>query len=547
MRPRLLALGAAVSVGVAPALALVAAHPAAAATKAIPGTLPALVRGATDLGAPPSARPMDLTLALSLRHRADLVALTKSLYDRYSPDHHRFLTPAQFANRFSPAPATVKAVTRWATKAGLHVTSVSPNRTLVQLSGSPAAVGRAFRATIHSFRAADGSTWLSPTAPASLPAALAGDVTSVVGLSTLGRVGLAPVVTRSAASAASSGLSFPASYRPQDFWSIYNAPASQEGSGQTIAILAEGDLTQVKADLVTFEAKFGLPQVPFSTVQVGSPSSDTSGQDEFDLDTQYSTGFAPQVSDLLVYDAPSLSDADILATINKFVTDDKAKQASFSAGECELLAQVSGFLPAADAALAQGVAQGQTLFTASGDTGSFCPALLGVNGVPLGIPGPNYPASSPDAVAVGGTTLLGGPGPLGEIAWYAGGGGLSALEPEPGYQAGVGGTNLGLNRGVPDVALDADPNTGYDVIVSGQEVTVGGTSASSPSWLGIWARAQAAHGASLGFANPTVYSEPATAFNDITVGGNGLYLATPGYDYVTGRGTPNISAFVAGA
>jgi subtilase family serine protease len=147
---------------------------------------------------------------------------------------------------------------------------------------------------------------------------------------------------------------------------------------------------------------------------------------------------------------------------------------------------------------------------------------------------------------VGGTTLLGPPLP--EIGWIAGGGGVSLLEPVPPWQAGAGGTFLGIHRGVPDVALDADSLTGYQVIVDGQPQIVGGTSASAPSWQGIWARAQGAHGGSLGFAGPVIYqTEPASAFHDITLGVNVPYIASPGWDYVTGRGTPDIAAFVAGA
>ena len=82
---------------------------------------------------------------------------------------------------------------------------------------------------------------------------------------------------------------------------------------------------------------------------------------------------------------------------------------------------------------------------------------------------------------------------------------------------------------------------------AGQEQVIGGTSAGAPSWQGIWARAQGAHGGSLGFAGPVIYAEPASAFHDIVVGANGLYAATPGWDYVTGRGTPDIAAFVGGA
>jgi pseudomonalisin len=339
------------------------------------------------------------------------------------------------------------------------------------------------------------------------------------------------------------GLNFPAEYGPKDIASLYNAPAAQTGAGQRVAVIAEGEVSGPKADLATFESKFGLPTAPWTTIGVGAPSTDTSGDDEWDLDTQYFTGLAPDVAHLDVYDGASLANADILATINRWVSDDTDSQASFSAGECEVLANVSGFSAGLDAVLQQAAAQGQTLFTSSGDNGGFCTAVVGENGVPAGAPDVLYPAASPFAIGVGGTTVLGS-GPN-EIAWAAGGGGASLFETTPAYQTAAGGSFIGLRRGVPDVSLDADPNSGYDVIVNGTDEEIGGTSASAPSWQGIWARAQAAHGGTLGFAGPVLYGLPAAAFNDVTLGTNGLFVATPGWDYTTGRGTPNITTLVA--
>jgi pseudomonalisin len=536
---RTCSMGAALSlVGVAWAVGA-SGSPAGAAPTPIPGTAPTLVQGATNLG-PAPAQSSSVTLSVPLRNQAGLTSLIAGLTNPSSPNYHQFLTPASFASQFSPTSDTVNVVTGWALSAGLSVTSVSSNRTLVTVSGTLSQLGHAFGVTFNSYRMPNGQTFVSNTQTATVPAALVGDVSSIVGLSTLGKVQLAPT-------AAPSALSFPSSFGPQDFWSFYNAPANQTGAGQTIAVLAEGDLSSPQADLATFEKTYGLPTVPWTTIPTGAASTDTSGNDEWDLDTQYSTGLAEDVSSLLVYDAPSLSDADILAEMNKWVTDDQAKQANFSAGECEILADTDGFVTSNDQVLEQGVAQGQTLFTAAGDTGAFCPLLVAENGVPAGLPDVNYPAASPYAVGVGGTTILGATSPLSEIGWYAGGGGQSLLEAEPSYQAAVGGSNLGLRRGVPDVAFDADPNSGFNVIVGGQNTVVGGTSGSSPSWLGIWARTQAAHGGDLGFANATIYAEPSTSFNDIVLGTNVLYPVTPGYDYVTGRGTPNITSFIGAA
>jgi subtilase family serine protease len=491
---------------------------------------------------------MKVTLVLTPRNASGLRAFVSS--------PHAALTPAQFNAQYAPSTSTVSAVSKWASSNGLTVGSVSSNRLLVSLSGSSASFAKAFNTTLHQYRTSASGTYFRPVGAAQLPAGVASSVKAVLGLSSLGKVSLAHPVQRSTADRVTtlatpgadlSSINYPASYGPQDLWSLYDAPASQTGSGQQLAIITEGDVSQPKQDLATFEQHFGLPTVTWNQINVGTSSTDTSGDDEWDLDSQYSTGFAPGVSQLNVYVGASLDDADILTTINRFVTDDSSRQGSFSAGECDLLADVAGFTSGLDAVLQQADAQGQTMFFSSGDTGSQCPAVVGVNGVPVGLPDTSYPASSPFGIGVGGTSVL---GPGNEIAWYAGGGGLSLIEPTASFQSNT--AVLGVlplaTRGVPDVSLDADPESGYDVVVGGTVETIGGTSASAPSWQGIWARVEGAHSGGLSFAGPILYStEPSTAFNDITIGANGLYTAGPGYDLTTGLGTPNITNLVAGA
>jgi subtilase family serine protease len=521
--------------------AAVAAPGSATATGAsgsvIPGTQPLKVTGAVDLGAA-SAATRSVTLVLDQR---DTAGLKQRIASHAAP-----LSAAQFDATYAPSQSEVNAVRSWASASGLSVGAVPANRAYVRLTGSQRAMQSALGVAYHSFRTPSGTSYTATTGTATLPASVRGVTASVLGLSSAYHV--ATTLRRPTKSLAASSLNFPSEYGPKDIASLYDAPSAQTGSGQTVAVIAEGDLTTVKSDLTTFENTFSLPHVPFNQITVGTPSSDTSGADEYDLDTQYSTGLAPDVSRLDVYDGASLSDADILATIDKWVSDNTDRQASFSAGECEVLAEVAGFTTGLDTVLQQAVAQGQTLFTSSGDNGAYCMAVVGANGAPVGVPDALYPASSPGVIGVGGTTVLGS-GPT-EISWYAGGGGTSFFEPAPAYQSGAGGSYLGDTtglRGVPDVSLDADPNSGYNVIVSGQSEEIGGTSASAPSWQGIWARAQGAHSGSLGFAGPVLYRLPATAFNDITIGTNGLYPATPGYDYTTGRGTPDIAKVVSGS
>ncbi|HEY2319033.1 MAG TPA: S53 family peptidase [Solirubrobacteraceae bacterium] len=515
------------------------------------GTAAWRVQDATDNGAY-SAAKMPVTLVLSARNADALKALVAR--------PHAPLTPAQYAARFAPAPATVDAIRSWAAAHQLAVASVSSNRLLVTLTGSSSQVAQALGTSFHRFHSAASGDFFAATRTAQLPAAFASDVSAVLGLSSLAKVAVPRPAVRSAGALAKgqaafpaaglpTSLNYPATYAPQDFWAMYDAPSSQTGAGQQLAIITEGDVSQPKADLATFEKTYGLPAVAWNQINVGTPTTDTSGDDEWDLDSQYSTAFAPGVTQLNVYVGPSLSDSDILATINRWATEDLAAQGSFSAGECDLLADAAGFTTGLDAVLAQAAAQGQTMFFSSGDTGSQCPAILGVNGVPAGVPDTNYPASSPYGIGVGGTSVL-SDNPLTEIGWYAGGGGVSPIEPAAAFQANA--KVLGLaappTRGVPDVSLDADPESGYDVVVDGTVEGIGGTSAGAPSWQGIWARVQGAHSGALGFAGPVLYSGGVSgAFHDITVGTNGAYAAGPGYDLMTGLGTPDIAKLVSGA
>jgi pseudomonalisin len=217
---------------------------------------------------------------------------------------------------------------------------------------------------------------------------------------------------------------------------------------------------------------------------------------------------------------------------------------------------------AIDSSLEEAAAQGQSFFASSGDTGASC-AVLPTNGVPDGgvVGDTNYPASGTWTTGVGGTTLLAGSDGSyqNEIAWYGGGGGVSVLEypgswtadANPVYPAG---SAVGAGRGTPDIAMDADPNTGANIIVNGAPLTVGGTSLSSPLALGGWARIESAHRNRIGSAslaiyavynraNPAVTSRTATpGFHDIVLGTNGGYAATPGYDFTTGIGTLDVAA-----
>jgi pseudomonalisin len=504
--------------------------------------------GATDLGAVAPATPLGVALALNIRNRSALNSLIAS---------HQVITPAEFKAAYAPTATQAQAAASYLSSHGFTHVDVASNRLLVTASGTAAQASSAFNTPIESYRQ-HGDFVFANTKSAQVPLALASTVGAVLGLTNAGVMHVHPTVAAAnpPSSCVVTGVGYPCTYNPAGFWNAYDATGTPTGASTTVAIFAEGNLTGVVSDLRAEETANGLSQVPVTIVPTGPASSDTSGIDEWDMDTQYSTGMAQTVSSLYIYDATSLSDTDITAEFNRFAADDVARAASASFGECELQASLDGSMLADDQAFAEAAAQGQTVFTSAGDTGGFCPVGVAANGAPAGAPDVNYPASSPGVVSVGGTTLVtNADGSYDqEVAWLAGGGGPSLFEAAPAWQDGVStpsGTVCNLaalpcGRAVPDIAMDADPNSGANVYVNGTPEGVGGTSLSSPLALGVWARLQSAHDNSLGFAGPTFYRASGTAaYHDIVLGDTGPYPATPGADFATGLGTVDVGQAVS--
>ncbi|MGC2297335.1 MAG: S53 family peptidase [Acidobacteriaceae bacterium] len=499
---------------------------------------------AADYGPATSTQAVTVRVALRLRNQAALNTYIKNINDPTNALYGESLTPAQFAAAYAPSNAQVQQVVGYLQSQGFENVTVEPNNLLVSADGTVAQASAAFNTPIEQF-AQFGNIVYGNTAPAQVPASLGSIVGAVLGLNTIGQM-KPTIVTQSSVSAPQYAVS----YTPQNFWQIYSANGVPAASKATIAVIAEGDLSGVLSDFKAAEASWGFPSFPVTVVPVGIASTDTSGADEWDLDTQYSTGMAGGlVKHLYLYDSTSMTDSDLALAFSRWVTDNKARIANASFGECEIFPYLDGSMLADDEVFAEAAAQGQTLFSSTGDTGSFCPAEVGENGVPAGVPMVNYPATSQYVMGVGGTTLLtnsDGSYDL-ETAWYAGGGGISQFEYSPFWQtaANIPSSQLG-DKGIPDIAMDADPESGANVYVSGAWEGVGGTSLSSPLAVGVWARMISAN-PKLGFAPITYYglydgtgvlgSYPNGGFHDITLGANGLYTALPGWDYTTGLGT----------
>jgi pseudomonalisin len=517
-----------------------------------------LLSNATPVGLLDSATPLHVKVALRLNNQSALQQYIQAINTPGSSLYGSSLTTDQFVATYAPTTAQVQAVVSYLNANGFTNVQAEANNLFVTADGTPAAVQAAFNTQVGVFQQ-NGQTIYANLNDAQVPASLAGIVGAVLGLNNE-KMQAAPPKKAASPSVATPAAHF---YAPQNFWTVYDVGTTPTAAQTAIAIFAEGDLTQVLFDLRTAETVNGLPQVPVNVVQVGLASTDTAGQDEWDLDTQMSSGIAKSVKTLYIYDATSLTDSDLALGFNRFVQQNVAKAGSASFGECETFAYLDGAMFADDEVFAEAAAQGQTVFSSTGDNGSACPVSGAANGVPLsGAAGMvEYPASSPYVVAVGGTTLTtdANYNYIAELGWDAGGGGVSAWEISPFWQTGVLPTTA-AGKALPDVSMDGDLVSGGLVYIDcqkGQDPAstcqdiVGGTSLSSPLWLGTWARLQSAHANKLGFAAPSLYhlyqAPPATypGFHDIVGGCNGLFCAIPGFDYVTGLGTPDIKALNA--
>ena len=338
--------------------------------------------------------------------------------------------------------------------------------------------------------------------------------------------------------------------------SLYNFPAGTDGTGQTIAIIElGGGYTQSDLDMYFSGLGLATPSVTAVGVDGGSNSPGQPSDGEVELDIQVAGAVAPKAAQL-VYFAPNTDQGFINAIAQAVHTTPPPIVVSISWGQSEdQWSQQSR--TSMDSVFADAAALGVTVTVAAGDNGSSDDPNS-TSGVHV-----DFPASSPHVLACGGTQLIGNLSTntiTSEVVWNelannegAGGGGVSDVFPLPSWQASVGvptiagGTSTG--RGVPDVAGNADPVTGYLVVVDGKQQPIGGTSAVAPLWAGLIARLAQATGKKFGLLQPLIYGgvtagAAAQGFNDITQGNNGAYSAGPGWDATTGLGSPNGQALL---
>jgi len=482
--------------------------------------LPSLLRYC---GACAPDEPLDVTLVLRRRQPMD----------RPIPRMQR----ADFAARYGADPADVERVRAFGQQHGMQELACDMACRSLHWRGSAQALQQAFGVKLGRYEMAPGGASFigcdkAPTLPDPAVIAVLGLDRRPVAHPHFRIAQAQPAVT----------------YTPVDVGQLYAFPGG-DGTGQTVAIIELGGGYQ-QSDLYTYFSGLGLktPSVSAVSVDGGSNQPGSSADAEVMLDIEVAGALSPAAA-YAVYFAPNTDqgfyDAIAQAAHN---SSQPATVMSISWGGPEDTWSAAS-RDAMETALEDAAALGITVCVAAGDGGSS-------DGESDGQPHVDYPAASPSVLGCGGTKLMSSGSTItSEVVWNetaggegATGGGVSQVFALPSWQASANvpaAPNGFAGRGVPDVAGNADPLTGYDVLVDGQSEVVGGTSAVAPLWAGLVARLNQQLGKSLGLANATLYGIDDKGFNDITQGDNGAYQAGAGWDACTGWGSPNGAALLA--
>ena len=482
---------------------------------------------------PGSERPAPSSPPVSAPDAREQVEV--SVYLKRAPAKARISRKALHERRDPEMRTAMEQLASFAEAHSLTITERHAGRGLVKLAGPASALEQAFGTQLQMFDGPSGA-FRARSGPLSAPPEIVDIVEAVLGLD-----------RRPVATAKSIRLAVPpadAGHLPNAVTRLYGFPAG-DGHGETIAIIELGGGVSAADTKAAFHT-MGLSAPKVLTILVdgatATPGNDPNSDGEVALDVQVAGAGAPKAT-LAVYFAPN-TDQGFVDAISQAAHDTTRKPSvmsiSWGGPESGWTAQA---VTAMTSAFQDAVDLGVSVFAASGDG-------LATDGQADGRAHVDFPASSPLVVGCGGTRLASATSPVGETVWNSNGGGtgggVSALFPAPAYQAhvhlpasAVHGAAKG--RGVPDVSGDADPDTGYRVVVDGKVEVIGGTSAVAPLWAGLFALINAAAAEPVGQPHATLYGHPA-AFNDVRHGDNRSgkigYAAAAGWDACTGLGSP---------
>lgn len=505
--------------------------------------LPPGISKAKLIGRMPASAHLNISVSLRYRDPQGIQQFVNSVSNPQSRNYRQFITPAEVGKRFGPLATTVSKVTSYLATSGMTVKLVGDNGLTILADATVAQAETAFRTQIGEFSSAErlsppGGHLFAFTATPSLPANLQPYVIEIGGLENFTHPKPFSYVT------------------PPQIQTLYGLSpmysVGSQGQGRTIGI---SSWDGYRLSNVPYEySQFGLPapaggvgsNITIEKIDGGSGTGNEQG--EADLDIQSILGVAP-LCNLIIYDG---SGGDLITVLTQEANDNKADVISESYG---WMLSSSTALAAHNLHLSMS-AEGITYMAASGDSGTTLNYY--------------YPDTEPEVLLVGGTTCsVDSQGNrISETGWSGSGGGWKATSDPfntlPSYQTGTGvPTNIPY-RLIPDVALNADPNSGYVVYLDGGFYIIGGTSGASPTFAGslgdseqqlIANGALAVNGAGtyrMGRIQDLLYSfngDP-SVFYDVTSGGNGnlpsgtASTAGTGWDFVTGWGAMNFSGFV---
>lgn len=505
----------------------------------LPGSERTALPGAQRIGSIDSDETVRVTVVL--RRRGADPALKQGKEGRRNPSHE------EFRQTSGANPEDIALIERFAHENQLTVIESSAQKRRVMLTGTAAAMAKAFEVQFSCYKIeSTGQTFRGRTGSLCIPEELSGVVIAVLGLDT--RPIAKPHFRRKQKQISA------VAFTPPQVAALYDYPTGLNGQGQTVGIIELGGGYSA-SDLQTYFSNLGVNEPTVTAVSVdggqNSPGSEADGEVMLDIEV---VGAIASGANIAVYFAPNTAQGFVDAVTD--AVHDTTRQpsvVSVSWGSAE-----DGWTQqsqtAMNSALQDAAALGVTVTVAAGDNGS-------TDGVGDGQLHVDFPASSPYALACGGTTLnASGNSISSEVVWNevakqegATGGGVSNFFALPTYQNSANVPKQPetgfVGRGVPDVAGDADPTTGYQVLVDGQTVVVGGTSAVAPLWAALVLLMNQQLGTAVGFLNPKLYPAGESVFNDITSGNNddsnlGFYSAQPGWDPCTGLGSPNGTAIL---
>ncbi|MDG6988715.1 MAG: hypothetical protein JRN21_05240 [Nitrososphaerota archaeon] len=561
--------------------------------------LPSVLSYAKEVGLTAPTANMSVSFVLPATNVKQLDEFLAQMNDPGSPYYHKYLTAQQYDTLFGPDAGELAQLQSYLAQYGITVTtggqvspgsvSLNPDQFVLQAHGSVSEFDQALKTQIQDYQY-KGASFYSASSQAKLPDQF-GNLLMIYGMDNWqssgqahGAVPLYRTLYQSYENPGQTPGNFFA-YSPSEIAQSYNLTSlynrNINGTGVTIAIVdAYGD-PYIQDELNNFSQQFGIPTTSVNTICIDGPCNMTMGivtgwNVEIALDVEWAHALAPGAKINLYIgsnNAQALYDAEEAAvnsygspTSNNIISNSWGIPENDIASSAAVAPVFGENYPWLDQVMQQAAAQGITVFAASGDWGAYDQAFGQTS--PYG--GAIYPSTDPYVTGVGGTTLYmnttsgylsppfmnatGGYGT--ETAWswnnlygWGTGGGYSTLFSQPAWQSGPGVTANGA-RGAPDVAWDADVQTGVAVDVScGKGMCgyiVGGTSVGSPSWAASMALIDQAAAHPLGYINPTLYSilnnpaEYAKAFHDVTVGNNNPYQAGTGWDPLTGIGSPNV-------